>query len=278
MINSIQKTIKCSKKKCSNELNKVSNDKKLTIEKEKLFKTNDLKEKEEIINNIYKNKNQNDLDLCIYNKCQFQKEIIKHRIKSINDKIKLYNIKFPKDLQTKYNLLINLTSITNLSDKDYLESIILFQILQRFVSNKVIEFNRPLINAHSNYVNCGMNKCKDLYNNVSQDKDLNKNKISIYSIKDDKKRNKKIQEVYSNDKQVKLDKCITKKCNEASLKLIKETLKVYNTKIKYFNLKIPKDLIFPDIKKIEEKDIPELIIRLQKLGHFINKNEYIKSI
>jgi hypothetical protein len=278
MINSIQKTIKCSKDRCSNELNKVSNDKNLTIEKEKLFKTNDLKKKEEIINNIYKNKNQNDLDLCIYKKCQFQKEIIKHRIKSINDKIKLYNIKFPKDLQTKYNLLINLTSITNLSDKDYLESIILFQILQRFVSNKVIEFNRPLINAHSNYVNCSMNKCKDLYTNVSQDKDLNKNKISIYSIKNDKKRNKKIQEVYSNDKQVKLDKCVTKQCNKTSLELIKETLKVFNTKIKYFKLKIPKDLIFPDIKKIEEKDIPELIIRLQKLGHFINKNEYISSI
>jgi hypothetical protein len=122
-----------------------------------------------------------------------------------------------------------------------------------------------------------MNKCKGLYNDITQDKELMKKKLSIFSIKDDKKRNKVIEEVYSNEKQVKVDKCITNKCNKASLIFIQELLKSFNKKIKYFKLKIPEDLKFTDIKKITEADIPKVIIKLNKLSNFINKNEYIAN-
>jgi hypothetical protein len=66
MINLIQKS-----NKCSNELDKVLNDKKLQLEKKKL------------ITNIYSNKNQNNLDLCAYKKCK------NNKLKEMDDK---YNI------------------------------------------------------------------------------------------------------------------------------------------------------------------------------------------
>ena len=73
MINLIQKS-----NKCSNELDKVLNDKKLQLEKEKL------------ITNIYSNKNQNNLDLCAYKKCKkVNKTLQDHKLKEMDDK---YNI------------------------------------------------------------------------------------------------------------------------------------------------------------------------------------------
>jgi hypothetical protein len=76
-------------------------------------------------------------------------------------------------------------------------------------------------------------------------------------MKDDKERNKLIKEVYSNEKQVKLDKCIIKKCNKKSLEYIKELIKISN-------LKIPKEKQFPNIKKITEDDIPDIIIKFKQ--------------
>lgn len=278
MIKNIQELNKCSKEKCKKEYEIVINNKKLKLEKEKLFQEKDLKKKEQLINNIFSNINQNNLDLCIYKKCKIQKQLIEYRIKSIKDKINFYNIKFPKYYQDKYDNFMELSSKKSFNDEEYLKLIILFQILQRFISIKITEINKPFIKSYEDYINCGMNKCNDLYKNTAKDENLSKKKISTYSIKDDNKRNKVIREVYSNEKQVQLDKCITNKCNKASLKLIQETLKVFNKKIKYFKIKIPDNLKLPDIKKITEDDIPELIIKLNQLGRYIDKNEYIANI
>jgi len=276
MINLIQKSNKCSKQKCSNELDKVLNDKKLQLEKEKLIKKNDLDAYDKLITNIYSNKNQNNLDLCAYKKCKnINKNLQNNKLKEMDDKIKLYNIIFPKKYKEKYNELIRLTSKTYITDDEYLKITLLFQILTRFISGKYMEYIKSSADAFSNYYNCGRNKCESLFNEVKQDKELFKKKISTFSIKDDKKRNKVIEEVYSNEKQVKLDKCIAKKCNNISLKLIQEELKLNNNKIKYFKLKIPEDLKFTDIKKITEDDIPKIIIKLNKLSRYIDKNKYI---
>jgi hypothetical protein len=278
MIGLYQEVGNCAKKKCSKESDKVSNDKKLKLERNKLIKTRDLDEKEKILTNIYSNKNQVNLDLCKFKHCKkVNKTLQDHKLKVMKDEIKLYNIKFPEKYKNKYNELIKLTSKSSITDEEYLKITLLFQILTRFFSNKVMEYNKKLFEARSNYLNCGMNKCKDLYNDITQDKELMKKKLSIFSIKDDKKRNKVIEEVFSNEKQVKLDKCITNKCNKASLIFVQEMLKIFNKKIKYFKLKIPEDLKFTDIKKITEADIPKVIIKLNKLSNFINKNEYIAN-
>jgi hypothetical protein len=278
MIRLYQEVGNCAKKKCSKESDKVSNDKKLKLERDKLIKTRDLDEKEKILTNIYSNKNQVNLDLCKFKHCKkVNKTLQDHKLKVMKDEIKLYNIKFPEKYKNKYNELIKLTSKSSITDEEYLKITLLFQILTRFFSNKVMEYNKKLFEARSNYLNCGMNKCKDLYNDITQDKELMKKKLSIFSIKDDKKRNKVIEEVFSNEKQVKGDKCITNKCNKASLIFVQEMLKIFNKKIKYFKLKIPEDLKFTDIKKITEADIPKVIIKLNKLSNFINKNEYIAN-
>ena len=52
-------------------------------------------------------------------------------------------------------------------------------------------------------------------------------------------------------------------------------MKLINNKIKYFKLKIPEDLKFTDIKKITDDDIPKVIIKLNKLLRYIDKNKYI---
>lgn len=278
MLKLVQDFTKCSKEKCNKEFNKVINDKKLKSEKEKLFKTNDLKKKENIFANINSNKNQNELDLCAYKKCKIQKKLQEYKIKSMNDKINLYKIKFPKDLHIKYDLLIELTSKPSLTDEEYIKTLLLFQILSRFISNKIMEYNKPFLNSFKEYIDCSLKKCETLGKELSQDKDLKNKKFSIFSIKDDNKRNKVISEVFSNEKQVKLDKCITNKCNKASLKLIQETLKLNNNKIKYFNIKIPDNIKLPDIKKITEDNIPEYIIKLNQISRYIEKNKYIVNI
>jgi hypothetical protein len=276
MIRLYQEIGNCSKKKCSKELDKVSNDKKIKLEREKLIKTRDLDEKEKILTNIYSNKNQNNLDLCKYKHCKkVNKTLQDHKLKVMKDEIKLYNIKFPEKYKKQYNELIKLTSKSSITDDEYLKITLLFQILTRFISGKYMEYIKSSADAFSNYYNCGRNKCESLFNDFKQDKELFKKRISTFSIKDDKKRNKVIEEVYSNEKQVKLDKCIAKKCNNISLKLIQEELKLNNNKIKYFKLNIPEDLKFTDIKKITEADIPKVIIKLNKLSRYIDKNKYI---
>jgi len=278
MLKLVQDSNKCSKEKCNKELNKVINDKKLKLEKEKLFKTRELKKKEKIIANINLNKNQNEFDLCAYKKCKIHKKLHEYKIKLMKDKINLYKIKFPKEFQIKYDLLIQLTSKPSLTDEEYIKMLFLFQILTRFISNKQMEFNKDLIKSYEDYINCGLKECKVLQQEVLSDKDLTKKKLSAFFIKDDNKRNKEIREVFSNEKQVKLDKCITNKCNKASLKTIQEALKDYYNKIKYFNIKIPDNIKLPDIKKITEDNIPEYIIKLNQIASYIQKNEYIVNI
>ena len=102
MIRLYQEVGNCSKKKCSKELDKVSNDKKLKLEREKLFKTRDLDEKEKILTNVYSNKNQVNLDLCKYKHCKkVNKTLQDHKLKVMKDEIKLYNIKFPEKYKKK---------------------------------------------------------------------------------------------------------------------------------------------------------------------------------
>ena len=278
MIKLVQDSNKCSKEKCNNEFNKVVNDKKLKLEKEKLFKAKDLNEKEKIIANINSNKNQNEYDLCAYKKCKILKTLQDYKIKLMNDKIKFYNIKFPKDIKIKYDLLIKLTSKSSLTDEEYIKMLFLFQILNRFISFKYMEFNKPFFNSYGDYLNCSLKKCEALGKDVSQDKDLIKKKMSSFTIKDANKRNKVISEVFSNEKQVKLDKCITNKCNNESLKLFQESIKILNNKIKYFNIKIPDNIKLPDIKKITEDNIPEYIIKLNQISRYININEYTGNL
>jgi hypothetical protein len=278
MLKLVQDSNKCSKEKCNKELNKVINDNNLKLEKKKLFKTKDLKKKEKIIANINSNKNLNEFDLCAYKNCKIHKKLQEYKIKLMKDKINLYKIKFPKEYQIKYDLLIQLTSKPSLTDEEYIKMLFLFQILTRFISNKQMEFNKDLLKSYGDYINCGLKECKVLQQEVLSDKDLTKKKLSAFFIKDDNKRNKEIREVFSNEKQVKLDKCITNKCNKASLKTIQAALKDYYNKIKYFNIKIPDNIKLPDIKKITEDNIPEYIIKLNQIASYIQKNEYIVNI
>jgi len=94
-------------------------------------------------------------------------------------------------------------------------------------------------------------------------------KLSIILMKDDEKRNKIIRDIYSNKKQVKLDKCYVKNCNNEYLNVLKEVIEIYNKKIKTRNINIPEI----NINKINENDIPEFII---KFNQFINHIDYSK--
>lgn len=273
----IQNIIKCSKDKCKDKYDKVINDKNLIKDKRNLDNIKDLKKKEKAIIDIYSSKIQKDLDLCAYKKCNNHKKLHELKIKSLKDKIKVYNIKLSVDYQNKFNELIKLTDKPSLTDEEYLKYIILFQILQRFINNRVKQINAPFYKYFHDYLNCSEKYCKDLLNDLNRDTDLTKKKISIYSIKNDSKRNNIIKEVFSNENQVKLDKCITNKCNNQSLLFIKEIIKIFNKKIKAFDLKLPANLTVPNITtKITEKDIPDIIIRINQIGRYIDK--YIGEI
>jgi hypothetical protein len=269
--NLILKLIKCSKKKCKKENDMISNDKEIRNDKMKLEETKDLKEREKLITKIYSNKLQNEVDLCAYKNCKIHKKLYEAKIKSIKDKIKVYNIKLTIDLKKKFNELLKLNEKSILTNEEFLKSIILIQIIQRFINDKVKEINDPFYKLLGDYVSCGKNKCDSLFEEVKKDNILSKKKMSVYSIKDDKKRDKVIRDVYSNEKQVKLDKCITTKCNKLSLNLLQEMIKILNNKAKAFNLKLPEHIKLSNIKKINEEDIPEIIIKLNQLSRYIDK-------
>ena len=184
MINLIQKSNKCSKQKCSNELDKVLNDKNLQLEKEKLIKKNDMNSYDKLITNIYSNKNKNNLDLCAYKKCKnINKNLQINKLKEMDDKIKLYNIIFPKKYKEKYNELIRLTSKVSITDDEYLKITLLFQILNIFISGKYMEYIKSSADAYSNYYNCGRNKCESLFNEVKHDKELFKKGYLFFQLK-----------------------------------------------------------------------------------------------
>jgi len=156
--------------------------------------------------------------------------------------------------------------------------VILFQIIHEFINDKIVEIQTPILNSLNQLVKCSIDKCKDLYDDVKKDEELTKKKISVFSIKDDKKRNKMIREVYSNENQVKLDKCIAKKCNKPNLKLVQEYIKLLNKKIDMFNIKIPDNIKLPNINKITEEDIPELVIKFNQFSRYVNKDIYIGNL
>jgi len=278
MNNLIKELVDCSKDKCKEKFEKVSNDKKLVELKMKMNKEKDIGKKEKIIRQVYSNPIQRDLDLCAYKNCKIVKEIQKLRYKTLKDKIKLYDIKLTPDLQLKLKRYEELFSRKSMNDDEYLEYVVLFQTIQRFINNKVDEIQTPLFNSLNEYLKCSKEKCNELYEDVGKDQELTKKKISVFSIKDDKKRNKMIREVYSNEKQVKLDKCVAKKCNKSNLKLIQETMKLLNKKIEKFNIKIPDNMKLPDSKKITEEDIPELIIKLNQISRYVDKDIYIGNL
>jgi hypothetical protein len=270
------KLIKCSKDKCKKEHEKASTDENLKKDRMKLIQSNNLKEINELIKKIYSNKLQNNIDICAYKKCKVHKQLYELRIKSLKDKIKVYNIKLTTDLKNKFDELIKLNAKPSFTDEELLKSIIIIQTLQRFINDKIKTINEPFIKLLGDYISCGKKNCNVLFEEVKNDKILTDKKMKVSSIKDDEKRNKIIKEIYSNEKQIKLDKCITKKCNKLSLKLIQDMTKIFNNKIKVFNLKPPEHIKIPDIKKISEDDIPEIIIKLNQLSKYIDK--YVGNI
>jgi hypothetical protein len=270
------KLIECSKNKCKKERNLVINDKNLQKNKTDLVKEKNLKKIEQLITKIYTNENQNNLDLCAYKKCNIHKKIYELKIKSFKDKIKVYDIKLPTEIQKKFDNLIELIAKPLLTNEEFLKSIILYYNILKFINNKITIINKPFIKLLNDYVSCGKKNCNIFYNEVEKDKDLIHKKIYISSIKDDEKRNKEIIDIFSNEKQVKLDKCITKKCNNVSLKLIQKMIKILDNKIKVFNLKIPENMKLSNIKKITEDDIPEIIIKLNQISKYVEK--YVGNI
>jgi hypothetical protein len=270
------KLIKCSKDKCKKEHEIASTDENLKKDRLKLIQSNNLKEINELINKIYSNKIQNNIDICAYKKCKVHKQLYELRIKSLKDKIKVYNIKLTTDLKNKFDELIKITTKPSFTDEELLKSIILIQTLQRFINDKIRIINEPFLKLLGEYISCGKKNCDVLFEEVKNDKNLTDKKMKISSIKDDEKRNNIIRDIYSNEKQIKLDKCITKKCNKLSLKLIQDMTKIFNNKIKVFNLKPPEHIKIPDIKKISEDDIPEIIIKLNQLSKYIDK--YVGNI
>lgn len=262
--------VKCFKNKCKEKYDKVMNDKKLVSGKKRFLKEKDIIKKEKIIRKVYSNPIQRELDLCAYKSCKIVKKLQKHRLKIMKDKIKLYDIKLTPELQLKFKRYEELIMKTSMNDDEYLEYVILFQTMNSFLSDKIILINAPFMKSFKDYIDCSNKNCKDLYSKIREDKELMKKKFSIFTMKDDKKRNNAIRDVYSNEKQVKLDKCITKKCNKPSLKILQESMKLFERKIKYFNIKIPDNIKLPDIKKITEADIPEIIIKFNQIGRYID--------
>ena len=84
------------------------------------------------------------------------------------------------------------------------------------------------------------------------------------------------KEVYSNEKQIKLDKCITNKCNKDTLKFIQESLKFYNDYLKLFDIEVSKDIQMSNIIELKEDDIPKIVINFIKLSYFLVKIYYNK--
>ena len=73
--------MKCYKENCKDELEKIHNDKKLKVLKNRLEKKKDWKDIDKIIFDIYSNKNQQDFSLCAYKNCKIRKKVDELRIK-----------------------------------------------------------------------------------------------------------------------------------------------------------------------------------------------------
>lgn len=122
------------------------------------------------------------------------------------------------------------------------------------------------------YSKCSREKCKKLFKDVYNDDELKKKKGLIYQYYDnDDERNKVIRDIYSNEKQVKLDKCIVNNCNNITLNLLQQTLKHFNNIINVYDIKIPDDIKIPEIHEIKEDDIPDIMIKYYQILNYSNK-------
>jgi hypothetical protein len=259
----------CVKNKCKVETENVVKDKEL-MKKKMMISSVDVKKQEKLINEVFSNSTQKKLDLCVFKKCKVSKDFFLEKINSLKNKIKVYNIKLTVNIRKKLNDLIKIISSNpKLSQDEYLKSIILYQIVLNYVFKKTFEANKPIFDLFGKYLTCSHEKCSEFEKPIREDLSLRNKKLDIYKIKDDNERNKLIKEVFSNENQVKLDKCITKRCNDISLEYIKAVINMLNQKIKSFDLKIPKEIKFPNIEKITENDIPNIIIKFNRFSRYV---------
>ena len=266
--------INCYKENCKDELEKIHNDKKLKVLKKRLEKRKDWKDIDKIILEIYSNKNQKDFDLCVFKNCKIRKDFHELKINDLIKKIEIFEIKFPKDIQKKYDNLIQLFSKPSLTDEEYINFLILFYYFLKIIEIIVMKKSFDILKHWEYYSKCRNIKCKKIYKDVNNDEEL-KNKRSLiwkYYSNDDE-RNKVISDIYSNEKQVNLDKCMVKNCNKIFLNLLQYTQKHYNKIIKAYDIKIPKDIQLPDITKLKAKDIPEIIIKYNQIIFYSDKYE-----
>jgi hypothetical protein len=268
----IQEYMKCYKENCKDDFDNIDKDKKLQIIKNKLKKNKNLKEIDKIVFDIYSNKNQKDFELCVYKKCSIVKDFQEYIINSLNKKIKIFEIKFSNDIKIKYDNLIKLISKSSLTDEEYINFIILFYYFDRIIEIIVMEKLFNIFKHWDDYSKCKYKKCNKLYKDVNDDEELKKKRSLIFQYyNNDDERNKVIRDIYSNEKQVKLDKCMINNCNNILLNLLQNTLKHFNNIIKAYDVKIPKEIQLPEIKKITEKDIPEIMIKYYQIFNYSNK-------
>ena len=169
-------------------------------------------------------------------------------LKFINNSIIFYDIKLSNELIEK---LKELSSKPSLTDEEYINKIILLKFFNKIASINLFKSKNKLLKLLEGAINCSNKYCYEF----KLDKELQDKKQSIIKMKNDKKRNEFIKEVYSNEKQIKLDKC-----NKDTLKFIQESLKFYNDYLKLFDIEVPKDIQMSNIIELKENDIPKIVI------------------
>ena len=267
----IKEYMNCYKENCKDELEKINNDKKLKVLKKRLEKMKDWKDIDKIILEIYSNKNQKDFDLCVFKNCKIRKDFHELKINDLIKKIEIFEIKFPKDIQKKYDNLIQLFSKPSLTDAEYIDFITLYTYFDKTINIIVSKKFFDIFKHWNDYSKCGDKKCKDLYKDVNNDEELKEKRKLIWQYyNNDDERNNVIKDIYSNEKQVKLDKCMVKNCNKIFLNVLQYTLKHYNKIIKAYDIKIPKDIQLPDINELKEQDIPDIIIKYYQIFYYSN--------
>ena len=254
------KSNKCAKDKCKETYEIVEKDKEIIEINNKINELKNYKEIEKNLIDYYSNKNVKDLELCVFKNCKNIKNIQDKYLKFINNCIILYDIKLSTKMKEKLDKLIELSSRHSLDDEEYIHKLILLRFFSKITSNNFIKSKIKVLKIFNRYTNCSNKYCNEYHT----DKELEDKKLSIFHMKNYKKRNKEIEKVFSNEKQVKLDKCITNKCNKISLNLIQKSLNFYNDYFKLFDIKVPKDIQMYDIIELKEDDIPEIIIKLNK--------------
>lgn len=258
---------KCAKEKCNEKYEIVDNDKEIIEIKNKLIRSEDYNDIERNLIDYYSNKNVKDFELCALKKCKNIKKIQKDKLNFIQKNVILYDIKLSTELNHKLDNLIKLSLKPSLNDDEYMIFIMLLFLFEKIINNNILDSYMKLVELNGEYKRCKKKYCKK----YDTDKELEEPLKIISNTKNYKKRNELIREVYSKEKQVKLEKCIINKCNNHELNLIQELLKTFNNKIKFFNIKVPKEIQITNIIELKEDDIPEIIIKLNQLSYFLKK-------